>query len=261
MSWGTALGVAGLVALVQLGGLWLYYQTEIAAGRSNDGPWRMVRLVEEQRRAREPFVVHSDLHLLPTGGGGTWAKAMDYLLELEDVRKDVSPREDGATAAGLRRDDGGAAVRRARRAAAPGPRRAAPRAVLDRAAGAAGRRAARRSWAGRTRGAVLAALGEPLAVRSARPDVRDRLRVRPGARVAWLAAALVFVAFWMSRSLWPALDPNVVQDDARQHVFWMQRLVDPTLLQDDLFADYFASQAPAGVRPAVQGRCCWSPIR
>lgn len=93
---GAALGVAGLVAVVQLGGLWLYYQTEIAAGRSNDGPWRMIRLVEEQRRSREPFVVHSDLHLLPTGGGGTWAKAMDYLLELEDVRKDVSPREDGA---------------------------------------------------------------------------------------------------------------------------------------------------------------------
>ena len=92
---GPTLAIAGLIALVQLGGLFLYYQTEIAAGRSNDGPWRMIRLVEEQRRAREPFVVHSDLHLLPTGGGGTWAKAMDYLLELEDVRKDVSPREPG----------------------------------------------------------------------------------------------------------------------------------------------------------------------
>jgi hypothetical protein len=91
-----ALGVAGLIALVQLGGLGLYFQAEIAAGRSNDGPWRMIRLVEEQRRSREPFVVHSDLHLLPTGGGGTWAKALDYLLELEDVRKDLSPREDGA---------------------------------------------------------------------------------------------------------------------------------------------------------------------
>jgi hypothetical protein len=70
--------------------------------------------------------------------------------------------------------------------------------------------------------------------------------VRRGATVAWLIAALVFVAYWMSRSLWPALDPSVVQDDARQHVFWMQRLVDPTLLRDDLYADYFASQAPPG---------------
>lgn len=94
--WGPALGVAALVAVVQLGGLWLYYGAEIAAGRSNDGPWRMIRLVDEQRRAREPFVVHSDLHLLPSGGGGTWAKALDYLLELADVRKDVSLREPDA---------------------------------------------------------------------------------------------------------------------------------------------------------------------
>ena len=84
------------MALVQLGGLWSYSLTEIGAGRSNDGPWRMVQLVEEQRRAREPFAVHADLHLLPTGGGGTWAKALDYLLELEDIRKDVSPREPDA---------------------------------------------------------------------------------------------------------------------------------------------------------------------
>ena len=95
-SWAAALGIAAAVGMVQLGGLWLYYGAEVAAGRSNDGPWQMIRLAEDQRRAREPFVVHADLHLLPTGGGGTWAKALDYLLELEDVRKDVSPREPDA---------------------------------------------------------------------------------------------------------------------------------------------------------------------
>jgi Na+/H+ antiporter NhaC len=47
---------------------------------------------------------------------------------------------------------------------------------------------------------------------------------------AIVATGLAFVALWMARSLWPALDANVVQDDARQHVFWMQRLVDPSLL-------------------------------
>ncbi|MCC7369370.1 MAG: glycosyltransferase family 39 protein [Chloroflexi bacterium] len=93
--WATVGGVAAVVGIVQLGGLWAYYGVEIAAGRSNAGPWQMIRLVDEQRRAREPFVVHADLHLLPSGGGGTWAKALDYLLELEDVRKDVSPREPG----------------------------------------------------------------------------------------------------------------------------------------------------------------------
>jgi 4-amino-4-deoxy-L-arabinose transferase-like glycosyltransferase len=93
---GPAVVVALVVAAVQLVGLWGYYGAEIAAGRSNDGPWRMIRLVEEQRRAREPFVVHADLHLLPSGGGGDWAKTLNFLLELEDVRKDVSQREPGA---------------------------------------------------------------------------------------------------------------------------------------------------------------------
>ncbi|WP_226592071.1 hypothetical protein [Microseira wollei] len=38
----------------------------------------------------------------------------------------------------------------------------------------------------------------------------------------------------------------VVQDDARQHVFWMQRFVDSNLFPKDLMADYFQSVAPAG---------------
>ncbi|MCC6176273.1 MAG: hypothetical protein IT305_13285 [Chloroflexi bacterium] len=49
----------------------------------------------------------------------------------------------------------------------------------------------------------------------------------------------------MGRSLSALLaDATVVQDDARQHVFWMQRLLDPTLFQGDLYADYFSSLAP-----------------
>ena len=38
----------------------------------------------------------------------------------------------------------------------------------------------------------------------------------------------------------------VIQDDARQHVFWMQRYLDPQLFPNDLIADYFQSVAPAG---------------
>jgi hypothetical protein len=70
--------------------------------------------------------------------------------------------------------------------------------------------------------------------------------VRTATRLVWLVAALALVAFWMARSLAPSLDPLVIQDDARQHVFWMQRLLDPSLLQNDLYADYFAGQAPPG---------------
>lgn len=38
----------------------------------------------------------------------------------------------------------------------------------------------------------------------------------------------------------------VVQDDARQHVFWMQRFIDPSLFPNDLIADYFQSVATPG---------------
>jgi hypothetical protein len=38
----------------------------------------------------------------------------------------------------------------------------------------------------------------------------------------------------------------VVQDDARQHVFWMQRFTDPNLFPNDFIADYFQSVAPWG---------------
>lgn len=65
-------------------------------------------------------------------------------------------------------------------------------------------------------------------------------------RVGWLGAALAFASLWMWWSLAPSLSPRVVQDDARQHIVWMQRLADPLAFPSDLYADYFASQAPPG---------------
>jgi hypothetical protein len=38
----------------------------------------------------------------------------------------------------------------------------------------------------------------------------------------------------------------VIQDDARQHVFWMQRFLDPELFPNDIAADFFQSIAPWG---------------
>ncbi|KKD34619.1 MAG: hypothetical protein WAN66_15690 [Limnoraphis robusta] len=38
----------------------------------------------------------------------------------------------------------------------------------------------------------------------------------------------------------------VIQDDARQHVFWMQRFITPDLFPEDLIADYLQSLAPWG---------------
>jgi len=36
----------------------------------------------------------------------------------------------------------------------------------------------------------------------------------------------------------------VVQDDARQHVFWMHRFIEPQLFPEDLIADYFQTICP-----------------
>jgi hypothetical protein len=70
------------------------------------------------------------------------------------------------------------------------------------------------------------------------------MRVSRSADLLWLAATVLFVGLWIWRSMAIALSPLFIQDDARQHVFWMQRLVDPSILRGDLYADYFASQAP-----------------
>ncbi|MGD1938703.1 MAG: hypothetical protein ACFCA4_14290 [Cyanophyceae cyanobacterium] len=65
--------------------------------------------------------------------------------------------------------------------------------------------------------------------------------------IPYLAASLLIV-------LWQALQAYsygtsrtyMVQDDARQHVFWMQRWLDTDLFSNDLIADYFQSVAPWG---------------
>ncbi len=60
----------------------------------------------------------------------------------------------------------------------------------------------------------------------------------------WLAAGLGFSLLFAARTMGPALGPDVIQDDARQHVFWMYRFHDPELFPHDLIADYFQSVAP-----------------
>src|SRR5215208_6023874 len=63
----------------------------------------------------------------------------------------------------------------------------------------------------------------------------------------WLALSLLFSLYYAGLALQQGFSARyVVQDDARQHVFWMQRFVDSELLKDDLTADYFQSVAPLG---------------
>jgi len=63
----------------------------------------------------------------------------------------------------------------------------------------------------------------------------------------WLALSLGFSAYFASQALHHAfISQYVVQDDARQHVFWMERFLDPQLFPRDVIADYFQSVAPSG---------------
>ena len=65
----------------------------------------------------------------------------------------------------------------------------------------------------------------------------------------WLIAALAVAALYSGLALRLAFRfPDLVQDDARQHVFWMWRFIDPSLFPNDLIADYFQAVAPAGYK-------------
>lgn len=63
----------------------------------------------------------------------------------------------------------------------------------------------------------------------------------------WFCLSLTFAAVYGALCLKQAFSGEyVVQDDARQHVFWMRRFLDSQLFLNDLIADYFQSVAPAG---------------
>jgi len=62
-----------------------------------------------------------------------------------------------------------------------------------------------------------------------------------------LTLSLTFAAIYAILGLKQVFSGQyMVQDDARQHVFWMMRFVDPELFPNDFIANYFQSVAPAG---------------
>ncbi len=71
----------------------------------------------------------------------------------------------------------------------------------------------------------------------------------PGCERRWLIAAMLFALLYAGLALRLAFrHPLLVQDDARQHVFWMARFRDPSLFPNDLIANYFQSVAPGGYK-------------
>ena len=71
----------------------------------------------------------------------------------------------------------------------------------------------------------------------------------PGSRQQvrfWFAASLLVALLYGGLGLQEAWSTGAVADDARQHLFWMRRWLDPGLFPNDLIADYFQSVAPWG---------------
>lgn len=65
----------------------------------------------------------------------------------------------------------------------------------------------------------------------------------------WLAASIVVAMLFSLSGFGVSLkSAYIIQDDARQHVFWLQRLNDSQLFSNDLIADYFSSVAPVGYK-------------
>lgn len=78
---------------------------------------------------------------------------------------------------------------------------------------------------------------------------RNRFSVswRPTPTQGWLGVSLLSACLYRLPALANAFAASfVVQDDARQHVFWMQRFADADLFPGDLLADYFQTVAPKG---------------
>ncbi|MCP2731740.1 hypothetical protein [Limnofasciculus baicalensis] len=63
----------------------------------------------------------------------------------------------------------------------------------------------------------------------------------------WLGLSILFTIFYSILALQQAFGAEyVIQDDARQHVFWMRRFLDSELFPHDIIANYFQSVAPLG---------------
>lgn len=65
----------------------------------------------------------------------------------------------------------------------------------------------------------------------------------------WLAASIFVAILYSFSGLSLAFQSDyTIQDDARQHVFWLQKLNAPDLFLNDLIANYFSSVVPTGYK-------------
>lgn len=71
--------------------------------------------------------------------------------------------------------------------------------------------------------------------------------------IFWFTLSMTVATIYAVLAVLPAFKHEyVIQDDARQHIFWMQRFIDPELFSKNLIADYFQSIAPPGYKAFYQ---------
>ena len=67
--------------------------------------------------------------------------------------------------------------------------------------------------------------------------------------IFWFGLSIAILTIYGIESLKEAFQTEyIIQDDARQHIFWMRRFLDSELFPQDLIADYFQSVAPWGYK-------------
>lgn len=69
----------------------------------------------------------------------------------------------------------------------------------------------------------------------------------PPQRRFWFSFSLLVAlgyGLWGTAEAWDS--PYRIADDGRQHLFWMQRFIDPNLFPNDPIADYFQAVSPPG---------------
>jgi hypothetical protein len=65
--------------------------------------------------------------------------------------------------------------------------------------------------------------------------------------IFWLTLSLTVAVVYGCWAIFPAFQHEyVIHDDARQHIFWMQRFVDSELFANNFITDYFQSISPPG---------------
>jgi hypothetical protein len=65
----------------------------------------------------------------------------------------------------------------------------------------------------------------------------------------WLVISIIFAVYYGVVSCCYAFSQDyLIQDDARQHVVWLQRYIDSELFPNDIIADYFVNLAPLGYK-------------